>query len=693
MSYPVGTVPSVPVASALDHLLDGLNPAQADAVATEATPLCILAGAGSGKTRVLTRRIAHRILTGSAEARHVVSLTFTRKAAGELSSRLTALGVRDQVVAGTFHAIAYAQLRRRWADRDERAPALLDRKVRIIAPLLGGARGRGGHRSVMVQPADVAGEIEWAKARLVGPNDYEAAAELSGRTPPLAPAQIAALYGRYEEEKRKRGVVDFDDLLALCADAIEHDPDFAAAQRWRFRHLFVDEFQDVNPAQFRLLQAWLGSNTDLCVVGDPNQAIYSWNGADPTLLTRFERRFRGAATVSLQDNYRSTPQILAVANAVLADGAPSSTELRATLADGPVPTVSTYDSDEAEARGVTSRLRRAHRPGTSWGRLAVLTRTNAQLTLFAEALRTAQIPFRIRGGGALLEQPEVKGALDVLRRSRANAGFGAHIAELDALAAGDGAEERKLNLEELARAARQYEAADSAPTLDGFNAWLQANTGPGDAADSKDAVELTTFHRAKGLEWPVVFVAGLEKGLAPISRATTPEAEAEERRLVYVALTRAREEVHCSWAERRTFGGRTVNRSPSPYLEPIEVACRALESGQARPDVRALLAAERSRLRALEPKAPKRRGGSGGKVPVADADAALFEALKAWRATAAKAANVPAYVVFHDSTLAAVAARKPRSHTALLDVQGLGPVKAARYGDALLDVVSRHSAA
>ena len=673
----------------LDHLLEGLNPAQAEAVTTETNPLCILAGAGSGKTRVLTRRIAHRVLTGSAEARHVVALTFTRKAAGELGSRLAAVGVRDQVVAGTFHAIAYAQLRRRWADRGDTPPALLDRKVRLLAPLLTGEAGKG---SVAALAADVAGEIEWAKARLISPDHYESAAELAGRTSPLTHARVGAKFRQYEEAKRKRGVVDFDDLLALCAAAIEADSDFAAAQRWRFRHLFVDEFQDVNPAQFRLLQAWLGDNRDLCVVGDPNQAIYSWNGADPTLLTRFERRFRGAATVSLQDNYRSTPQILATANAVLADGGPRSAELRANVADGATPTVTAYDSDDAESKGVASRIRTAHRPGTSWGRIAVLTRTNAQLVLFEQALRAARIPYRIRGGGSLLDQPEVRDALESLRRSRARTTFDAHIADLDLMAT-EAVDDRQLNLEELSRLAREYAAADSGATVDGFRAWLAATVKPGDTAVGADAVELTTFHRAKGLEWPVVFVAGLEKGLAPIGRATTPEAEAEERRLVYVALTRAREELHCSWAERRTFGARTVNRSASPYLEPIEIACRALQSGQTRPDVRALLAAERSRLRSLEAKAPKRRGGAGSKVPVAGADADLFEALKSWRATAAKAANVPAYVVFHDSTLAAVAAVKPRSHTALLDVQGLGPVKAARYGDALLEVVSRHTAA
>src|SRR3954469_14083076 len=282
----------------MDH--SDLNPEQRRAVVTEASPLCILAGAGSGKTRVLTRRIAHRIAVGSAEPDRVLALTFTRKAAGELGSRLRTLGVRDRVAAGTFHAVAYAQLRRRWADRGESEPALLDRKARLLAPLI---------RNRDVQAADVASEIEWAKARMVNPSAYEHEARSAGREPPMALAEVAEVYRRYEVEKNRRGLVDFDDLLFRTARAIEEDADFAAAQRWRFRHLFVDEFQDVNPVQFRLLMAWLGDRLDLCVVGDPNQAIYAWNGADASYLTNFRRHFPTAEVVRLDDNYRSSPEI------------------------------------------------------------------------------------------------------------------------------------------------------------------------------------------------------------------------------------------------------------------------------------------------------------------------------------------------------------------------------------------------
>ncbi|MFP5376806.1 MAG: ATP-dependent helicase, partial [Acidimicrobiia bacterium] len=338
-------------------LLDGLDPAQHRAVVCEAQPLCILAPAGSGKTRVLTRRIAHRVATGQAEAARVLTLTFTRKAAGELRARLGALGVREPIAAGTFHAVAYAQLRRRWADRGERPPVLLERKARLLAPLLPRARAGAGARAT-VQPADLAAEVEWAKARLVPPSRYEAEVEAAGRRPPLPPATMAALYERYEHDKRRKGLVDFDDLLMLCALALEGDREFAAAQRWRFRHLFVDEFQDVNPVQFRLLQGWLGDRRDLCVVGDPDQAIYSWNGADPTLLTDFGRHFPGAEVVRLDRNYRSTSQIVAVGRAVLPPGGEGVADVTAVRGDGPLPVVRHFDTDVDEARGVARALRR-----------------------------------------------------------------------------------------------------------------------------------------------------------------------------------------------------------------------------------------------------------------------------------------------------------------------------------------------
>jgi DNA helicase-2/ATP-dependent DNA helicase PcrA len=669
-------------------LLAGLSPAQREAVTAAGQPLCILAGAGSGKTRVLTRRIAWRVAEGAAQAPHVLALTFTRRAAGELSARLGALGVRDQVAAGTFHALAYAQLRRRWADRDERPPALLDRKVRVLGSLL----PRGDRALPEPSLADVAGEIEWAKARMVSPEGYEAAVVAAGRRPRLPAPVVASVYARYEHDKRRRGLVDFDDLLLGCAEALEADGEFAATQRWRFRHLFVDEFQDVNPLQLRLLEAWRGGRDDLCVVGDLRQAVYAWNGADPSHLSAFATRYPGATVLHLDDNFRSTPQVVAVANAVLErPGGARPHALRATAADGPLPTVTAFQSDREEAAAVARAVRR--RPtGGRWSDVAVLARTNAQLVLFQEALRAARVPYRVRGAAAFLDQPEVADAVAGLRRRGPATLLSATLPDLDetAQAAGgdgppDAAEERKGRLEALARLAREHVAADPGTSVGSFVGWLSARLAAEEPHAMADAIELATFHAAKGLEWPVVHLVGLEQGLVPIGRADTPEARAEERRLLYVAVTRAERELHCSWAERRTFGARTMARSPSPWLGTIEAAVQALEPGRDQVDWRGFVAHGRARLRAADiGRAPAWRAGDS-------ADPGMLQALRSWRAGAARAWGVPAFVVCHDTTLAAVAEARPRDRSSLLALPGMGPVKAERYGDELLAVVAAHA--
>ncbi|MFP5318054.1 MAG: ATP-dependent helicase [Acidimicrobiia bacterium] len=660
-------------------LLAGLNPSQREAVTTDAAPLCVLAGAGSGKTRVLTRRIAWRVAAGSADPRHVLALTFTRRAAAELGSRLAALGVRDRVAAGTFHGLAYAQLRRRWGDRGERPPALLERKARILGPLLPRRDGSG------VSPADVAAEIEWAKARMVPPARYEREVAAAGRRPALPPAAVAALYRRYEEEKHRRALVDFDDLLLACAVALETDAEFAASQRWRFRHLFVDEFQDVNPAQFRLLRGWLGARADMFVVGDPNQAIYAWNGADPSYLAGFPDHFPGATVVRLDDNYRSSPQVLAVANAVLA----GRSRLRAHQPDGALPTVTSYPTDREEAVGTARAARRRHGAGEPWAGMAVLTRTHAQLVLFEEAFRAAGIPFRIRGSARFLSSPEIRAALDSLRRLPPATPMEEAVADLVVLSqeAGAGGEvgegaERAANLQNLVRLAREHVAAEPGSVVAGFLGWLSAtlrDDEPG-ADGWADAVDLATLHAAKGLEWPIVFIAGLEQGLVPIGHADTPEARAEERRLLYVGLTRARRELHCSWAEKRTFGERGASRSPSPYLDAVESAITALVEGTPVADWREHLAQSRARVRAA--------GGNGCVEVGRNADPHVLEALKSWRAATARASGVPAYVVFHDTTLAALAEARPRDRASLLALPGVGPVKVDRYGDELISLVA-----
>ena len=471
--------------------MDGLNERQRAAVEAPETPLCIRAGAGTGKTRVLTRRIAHQAAVGDIDPKHTLALTFTRKAGDELRDRLAELGLRGSVSAGTFHSAAYAQLRTRWAERGDRPPELVQDKRGLVAR----AAKQAGMRLARAELADAVTEIEWAKARRIPPDRYTQEATICRRWSAMEPAMASDIYQRYEDEKTKRRVVDFDDLLILALKDLNDDADYAEARRWRFQHLFVDEFQDVNRLQFDLLGAWLGDRNDLCAVGDPNQAIYSWNGAESDYIERFGDWFPGAAVIELVDNYRSTPQILGAGRSVLPAGAAS---LISHQLDGPLPTVTTHADDTDEAAAIARALRDAKGPETAWSSMAVLARTNAQGAKLTAALRQGNIPYRVR--------------------------IGAHRTDIG--------------------------AAD----------------GPSSGAD---AVEVATFHAAKGLEWPIVHLAGMEQGLVPISRAHTPAEIAEERRLLYVAITRAERELHCHWAAERAFGERKASRAPSPYLSAI----------------------------------------------------------------------------------------------------------------------------
>jgi DNA helicase II / ATP-dependent DNA helicase PcrA len=671
-----------------DPLLDGLDDAQREAVTTPAVPLAILAGAGAGKTRVLTRRIAWQSRHARIDPAHVLAVTFTRKAAGELGDRLGGLGVR-RVTAGTFHAIALAQLRRRREDHRLPIPKVLDRKVRLLAPLL---PERGAERAVVA--AEVAAEIEWAKARLITPEGYEEAARAARRDPPRRFAEIAVLFERYERELRRRGLVDFDDVIRSCGDALETDSEFQATQRWRFRHLFVDEFQDANPAQFRLVRGWLGDRPDLCVVGDSDQAIYGFAGADASYLTGFTSLFRDGSVVRLGTNYRSSPQVVAAAAAVLSqDGEP--TGVRSSQPDGPLPEVSVYPTDEAEAHGVAKAVRRAHAPERRWSSVAVLYRTNAQSALLEEAVRREGVPFRVRGGGRFLERPLVQVALDMLRRrTREMPGlpFAGHLEAITDEAA-SAPEERREHIEAIARLGHEYVAADGGSgSLDGFLEFLQTTLRPGDdgGATAANAIELLSFHRAKGLEFHTVFVVGLEQGLVPISHAQTPAELAEERRLLYVALSRAEQRLNLSWAKRRTVGVRTYNRAPSPWLAPIEATIAAARAGEDGDGAvgdrgRARLAAARAQVAQVQSRSGARRPASDG-APLSELLAALIE----WRRNLARASGVPAYVIFPNTVLEAVAAKRPRTRSDLLAIPGIGPVKLARHGEALLDLVGRH---
>jgi DNA helicase-2/ATP-dependent DNA helicase PcrA len=445
--------------------------------------------------------------------------------------------------------------------------------------------GRGDKRSV----ADLASEIEWAKSRCLRPDALVRAAAFAGRRSSWDPAEVAEIWERYEVHKRRRGVLDFEDLLARCTDQLLSDPEFAASARWRYRHLFVDEYQDVNEAQQRLLRAWLAGNDDLCVVGDPHQAIYSWNGANPKAITNFGEDFPGATVLRLSINYRSTHEVLTVAGAVLG-------ETKAALAggvrpEGPIPTVVSYADETAEAAGVAEGARRAKRPGRSWSQIAVLARTNAQLNTLEAALSARGVPCHVASAAGLLGKPWVQEAVRSAAWAADTPTLAAWAADLlatvrrpddhddEATAPNESlADDARLDLTALARMAGEYLSEDGAATGAGFQSWLQAAQGRDHDPIRRDAVSLTTFHRAKGLEWAVVFVTGLEDGYVPISHARDPDSLAEERRLLYVACTRAEEELHCSWAAERSFPtSRPIPRAPSPWLSAIEAAHRDLQ--------------------------------------------------------------------------------------------------------------------
>jgi DNA helicase-2/ATP-dependent DNA helicase PcrA len=652
-----------------DALLAGLNAAQLEAVTAEGGPVVVLAGAGSGKTRVLTRRIAWRIATGETDPARVMALTFTRKAAAELRQRLVAVGLRDHVAAGTFHSIALLQLRQRWAERKVTPPALLDRKIRFVGRLIG-TRRKG------VDAIDVVSELDWARARLVGPDEYAAAAAEAGRTPPLPSEQVADILRRYQDEKRRRRVVDFDDLLMLAIRDLRGDERYAAAIRWRYRHLYVDEMQDVNPLQNELLAAWRGDRSDLFVVGDPNQAIYGWNGADPNLLARFVRREPNAVVVELGDNYRSTPQIVSVASSLV-----SRSGLTAQRADGPVPTISAHPDDRAEAVGIASAIRQAHSVAGDWSDQAVLVRTNAQLTIIEQALSDAGVPTRIRGTTGPLASPETRTEVALLTKPDADVvgllcDLEARVAEPPAVQT-VAAIERRANLAALVRLVHDYVATDPLPSGPGLDAWI-GTLQSGDVDSETDAVELTTFHGAKGLEWPVVHVAGLEDGFVPIAYATTGAQLGEEKRLLYVALTRAMDELHLSWAAERTFTSKPVTRSASPHLGSLAEEIGRLGVGPThRVDWRAQLATSREALH------------NAVESPTSDNGAVQrYDALRAWREQRARGADVPAHAIFTDQTLRAIATAHPRTTAQLASVLGVGPARLQRYGDEVLSLIS-----
>ncbi|MFC8615958.1 ATP-dependent DNA helicase UvrD2 [Micromonospora purpureochromogenes] len=701
------------VVHSAELVLAGLDPEQRAAVTAPAGPVCILAGAGTGKTRAVTSRIAHRALTGEISPRHVLAVTFTARAAAEMRARLTVLGVSG-VQARTFHAAALRQVRyfapRLLAGRA--MPELLDSKVRVVTL----AAAKVGLRADRAAARDLAGEIEWAKSSLVEPGEYVIAAAKALRETPHEPAKVAEVFAAYERLKRSNGVIDFEDMLRAAVWGIEEHRDVAEQVRGQYRHFVVDEYQDVNPLQQRLLDAWLGGRDDLTVVGDASQTIYSFTGATSSYLVDFPRRHRGATVVRLVRDYRSTPQVVGLANAVISQARGAEARLRLELhgqrPPGPEPELRIFTDEPAEANAVAARCRTLVDGGTPAKEIAVLFRTNAQSEAYEKALTEAGVPYVVQGAERFFERVEVRQAMVALRAAtRSIPGetpLPTAVVEAlsavgwapDAPPAGGAARERWEALAALVQLAEEYAATpevlpigeaaavERPVTLSDFNEEL-ARRAAQQHVPTVDGVTLASLHSAKGLEWDAVFLVGLSEGTLPTTYARTPEQVEEERRLLYVGITRARQWLWLSYASARSPGGRA--RRPSRFLPQLD---RSGGGERAGGGVAKRTAARRPATQIVSCRicgatllaGPDRKLGRCPTCP-SDIDEDLYERLRDWRARVAGAQKVPAYVVFTDATLTALAERRPGRTEELIAIAGIGPRKLGLYGEAVLALV------
>jgi DNA helicase-2/ATP-dependent DNA helicase PcrA len=675
-------------------VLEALDPEQRQVAEALRGPVRVLAGAGTGKTRAITHRIAHGVAQGVYAPTEVLALSFTTRAAGEMRERLRSLGAPG-VQARTFHSAALRQLRFFWPRVHGRdLPELTESKLGMVA--LAARRQRLSVDQATLR--DLASEIEWAKVSNVAPDAYAALARARGRAVSgLEPEVVARAFDAYEEVKRGQGRMDMEDVLLFGAGLLADNEAVAAQVRRQYKWFVVDEFQDVSPLQNALLDLWLGGRDELCVVGDPAQTIYSFAGADARYLREFTQRFPKATSVELVRNYRSTPQVVAAANALLAGTSSKGVDLVAQRPSGAAITYREVSDEVAEADAVADRAAALRASGTPASRMAVLLRINAQSERFEEALAARGIPYVVRGGARFFDRPEVRQAITLVRGAARSGEASGPVA--DAVVAvlsqmGHSTEPP----EGRGEVRNRWESLQALVDLAADFGRERPEAGLGDLVDDldrrageqhapvADAVTLATIHSAKGLEWDAVFVAGMHEKMMPISQAKTPAEVEEERRLLYVAMTRARDELCVSWASAREPGGR-ANRGSSPFLSPLLDGTPGVAAQRRERSKRNRAALHCRECGGALSNAREKKTGRCADCP-ASYDEALFERLREWRLARAAQDSVPAFVVFTDATLQLIAEHVPSDERGLRAISGVGPGKIAKYGDEVLALVS-----
>ncbi|MFJ5531414.1 ATP-dependent DNA helicase UvrD2 [Streptomyces sp. NPDC093261] len=712
--------PQVP--DSADAVLEGLDPEQRAVATALHGPVCVLAGAGTGKTRAITHRIAYGVRAGILQPSSVLAVTFTNRAAGEMRGRLRQLGAAG-VQARTFHSAALRQLQYFWPKAvGGSLPRIIDRKIQLVADAAAACRLRLDRNELR----DATAEIEWSKVTQTVPADYAAASVKAGREAPRDPAEIAQLYAAYEDLKRERAVIDFEDVLLLTVGILQDRHDIAEAVRAQYQHFVVDEYQDVSPLQQRLLELWLGDRDSLCVVGDASQTIYSFTGATPDHLLDFRLRHPGATVVKLVRDYRSTPQIVHLANGLLAQARGRAADHRLELVSqrdpGPHPVYTEYTDEPAEAEGAARRIRDLLATGIPAADIAILFRTNSQSETYEQALADAGIPYQLRGAERFFDRPEVRKAGIALRGA---ARFGANDSLLDdavdlpsqvrAVLSGEGwtptppagsgaVRERWESLAALVNLAQDFAAAHPRATLADLVAELDERANA-QHAPTVQGVTLASLHSAKGLEWDAVFLVGVAEGMMPITYARTDEQIEEERRLLYVGVTRAREHLHVSWSLSRAPGGRP-GRRPSRFLDGLRPGSSATVGRPPFGGTGGSGGVERGFGNSATSSTPRRAGRTPARCRVcgctlsdagemklmrcddcpSDMDEGLYERLREWRARQAQRSGQPAFCVFTDRTLIAIAEAVPDDEGELARIPGVGVRKLNRYGAEVLAI-------